>query len=101
LCLIISTLSHYSSYGKHISFSLFHYVYSLVKMARSIRWSEIFLRQFCFSLDHHRVVLNGMRFFPLLSVLFTLFFERVHATWLIVPHFSSRPMLDAHMHMWG
>jgi hypothetical protein len=41
------------------------------------------------------------KFFQFMSELFTLFFERVHATQPIVPCFSSRPMIDAHMHMWG
>jgi hypothetical protein len=35
------------------------------------------------------------------SNLFTLFFERVHATRPVVPCFPVRPMLDARMHMWG
>jgi hypothetical protein len=66
-----------------------------------IRWSEIFLRQFCFALDHCHVILHGMRFFPFVSELFTLFFERVHATRPVVPHFPARPMLDVCMCMWG
>jgi hypothetical protein len=44
---------------------------------------------------------SGMRFFPFASELYTLFFERVHATQLVVPRFLARPMFDACMHMWG
>jgi hypothetical protein len=41
MCRIISTLTHISSDGKCISFSLLHYVYNLVQRPRWIRWSEI------------------------------------------------------------
>jgi hypothetical protein len=65
------------------------------------RWSDIFLRQFFFALDHCHIVLYGTRFFPFASKLFTLCFDRVHATRLVVLYFPSRPMLDACMRMWG
>jgi hypothetical protein len=35
------------------------------------------------------------------SKFFTLFFERVHTTWPIVPLFPARPMFDVCMCMWG
>jgi hypothetical protein len=66
-----------------------------------IRWSEFFLRQFCFPLDHCRIVLNGTRFFPFTLELFTLLFERVHASRPIVPHFPAKPIIDARMCIWG
>jgi hypothetical protein len=56
-----------------------------------------FLRQFCHALDHCLFVLSGKRFFPFVSKLYTLFFERVHATQPTVPHFPTRPMFDAHV----
>jgi hypothetical protein len=51
MCLIIMTLSHFTSDGKHISFPLMYYVDSLVQRPRLIRWMKIFLRLFCFALD--------------------------------------------------
>jgi hypothetical protein len=65
-----------------------------------IKWSNISLRQFCFALDHFCVILNGTRFFPFTSKLFTLFFERVHATRPLVHQFPARSFFDACMHMW-
>jgi hypothetical protein len=40
-------------------------------------------------------------FFQFASKLFTLFFERVHATRPVVPFFPARSMLDVCMCMWG
>jgi hypothetical protein len=48
-----------------------------------------------------RSVFSGTRFFPFTSELYTLFFERVHATQPMVPHFPARPMFDVCMCMWG
>jgi hypothetical protein len=98
---MLSSLSQYSSDGKRISFSMLYYVDSLLWEPRLIRWADVFLRQFCHALDHCRSVLSGMRFFPFTSELYTLFFERVHATRPVVPRFPSRPMFDACMCMWG
>jgi hypothetical protein len=53
------------------------------------------------ALDHCLFIFSGTRFFPFAFELYTLFFERVHATRLAVPHFPSGPMFDACMHMWG
>jgi hypothetical protein len=60
-----------------------------------------FETSFCRALDHCHIVLSGTRFFPFMSELYTLFFERVHATQPVVPHFPTRPMFDVCMHMWG
>jgi hypothetical protein len=59
------------------------------------------LRQVCHALDECRTVLHGMGFFPFAPELFTLFFERIHASQPVVPHFHARPILDVHMHKWG
>jgi hypothetical protein len=101
LCYMLSSLSQYSSDGKHISFSMLYYVDSLLQEPQLIRWEDVFLRQFCHALDHCHSVLSGTRFFPFTSELYTLFFERVHATQPVVPHFPARPMFDVCMHMWG
>ena len=52
--LIISTISHNTSDGKCISCSLLYYVDSLVQEPRLVRWSTIFLQQFCTALDRCR-----------------------------------------------
>ena len=43
LSLIISTISHNTSDGQCISFSLLYYVDSLVQQPQLVRWSAIFL----------------------------------------------------------
>ena len=43
LSLLILTISHNTSDGKHISLSLLYYVDSLVQEPRLVRWSAIFL----------------------------------------------------------
>jgi hypothetical protein len=42
LCLILMTLSHFSSDGKCISFPLMYYVDSLLQRPRLIRWMRFF-----------------------------------------------------------
>jgi hypothetical protein len=98
---MLSTLSQYNSDGKHISFSMFYFVDSLLCRPRSIRWSDIVLRHFCHALDNCCVVFSRTRFFLFVLNLYIIFFERIHATWLEVPLFFDRTMFDVHIHMWG
>ena len=42
LSLIVTTLEHFTSDGKCISYSLMYYVDSLVQRSQLIRWSEMF-----------------------------------------------------------
>ena len=77
---IVIEPAHYTSDGKYISFPLLYYVDSLLMKTWLIRWSAIFLWQFCFTLDRCCVVILGRENFPFASNLFTLFFERSQAT---------------------
>jgi hypothetical protein len=63
LCLILLTPSQYSSDGKCMSFSMLYYEDSLLQGPQLIRWSNLFLRQFCRALYHYHIVLHGVRFF--------------------------------------
>lgn len=54
LSLLVNTILHIVSDGLRISFPLFHYVDYLFHRSWLVRWSAIFLRQFCFSLYHCR-----------------------------------------------
>jgi len=101
LSLIISTISHNTSDGQCISYSLLYYVDSLLQEPRLVRWSAIFLRQFCTALDRCRSHAQGRVNFPFASKLFCLFFERFPETrpsFLRQPH---RSITEACMHMWG
>jgi hypothetical protein len=60
-----------------------------------------FFETISFTLDRCHSILNGRRFFPFASDLYTLFFERAHATQPGVPLFLARPMFDVCMCMWG
>ena len=62
LSLIISTISHNTSDGERISCSLLYYVDSLVHEPRLVRWSAIFLRQFCTALDRCHAHAQGRLF---------------------------------------
>ena len=95
-------LVHYTSDGHCISFPLMYYVDSLVMRTQLIRWSEILLQQFCFSLDLYRSYVNGRLHFPFASELYTMFFGSFHSTRpTLVRNLPPRPMNDAHMHMRG
>ena len=66
-----------------------------------MRWSAIFLRQFCTTLDRCRAQAQGRVNFPFASELFCLFFERfpeMRPTFFWQPR---RPMLRVRMQMWG
>ena len=76
LSIISSIISHNTSDEKHISCSLLYYVDSLVQQPWPVRWSAIFLRQFCTALDRCRAHAQGRVNFPFASELFCLFFER-------------------------
>ena len=54
LSLLISTISHNTSDGKHSSCLLLYYVDSLVQEPRLVRWSAIFLLKFYTALDRCR-----------------------------------------------
>lgn len=95
-------LAHYTYDGKCISLPLMYCVDSLLTRTRLVRWSEILLRQFCFSLDCCRSFINGRLHFPFDSGLYTLFFERFHFTRSTFIHgLPPRPRTITHMHMWG
>ena len=50
LSLLLTTIAHYTSEWKHISFPLLFYVDSLFQRPRIVRWSAIILRQFFYNL---------------------------------------------------
>jgi hypothetical protein len=76
LSLLVTKITHFPSYGKHISFHILYYVDSLVQRPRCIRWSAIFFLQFCISLDICHSMIHGRENFPFAFDLFCLFFER-------------------------
>ena len=76
LSLIISTISHNTSDRQCISSSLLYYVDSLLQQPRLVRWSAIFLRQLCTTLDRCRAHAQGKVNLPFASKIFCLFFER-------------------------
>ena len=66
-----------------------------------MRWSAIFLRQFCIALDRCRSQARGRLTFPFALELFCLFFERFPN---MKPTFFRQPrrlMLHVWMEMWG
>ena len=76
LSLIILTISHNTSDGKHIGYLLLYYVDSLVQHPGLLRWSAIFLWQFCTALDRCHAHAQGRVNFHFASELICLFFER-------------------------
>jgi hypothetical protein len=100
LSLLVTTIAHFTSDGKCISCTLLYYVDSLVQRPRCIRWSAIFLRQFCIALDRCRAMIHGRENFPFASELFCLFFERFPETRPTFFHHPSRSDdsgVDAHV----
>ena len=51
LSLLVTTIAHFTNDGKRISCPLLYYIDSLVQWPWCIRWSAIFLPQFCVVLD--------------------------------------------------
>ena len=86
LSLFVMALENYTFGGQHCGFSLIYYVDGLLTRTQQIRWLMILLRQFCFSQDRFCLVFDGRLFFQFTSKLYTLFFERFHATRLALPH---------------
>jgi hypothetical protein len=97
----VTTIAHFTSDGKRISCALLYYVDSLVQRPRCIRWSAIFLWQFCIALDRCHVMIHGRENFPFASELFCLFFERFLETRPTFVCHPSRLMTQVWMHMWG
>ena len=73
LSLLISTISHNTNDGQCISYPLLFYVDSLVQEPRLVRWSAIFLWQFCTDLDRCRAHAKGRVSFHFSSEIFCLF----------------------------
>ena len=96
--LIISTISHNTSDEQRISCSLLYYVDSSVQQPRLVRWSTIFLRQFCTTLDRCRAHAQGRVNFPFASELFCLFFERFPVTHQIFDYLPPRSMTHVCMY---
>ena len=65
---------HYTSDGKCISCLLLFYVDSLFQAPQLVRWSVIFLQQFCTTLDRCHSQAHWRLTFPFASELFCLFF---------------------------
>ena len=86
LSLIILTISHNTSDGQRISCSLLYYANSLLQQPRLVRWSAIFLRQFCTTLDRCRAHAQGRVNFPFSSKIFIFIFCEVSKD---EAHFSS------------
>ena len=66
-----------------------------------MRWSAIFLLQFCTALDRCHAHSQGKVNFPFASENFCLFFERFPETRPTFFLQLRRPMFEARMHMWG
>jgi hypothetical protein len=69
--LIVMELTHFTYNVKNISLSLMSYVNILVYRNRLIRWSNMFLHHFCFSLGCCESIFYGSLFLQFVSDIFT------------------------------
>ena len=81
---------------------LLYYVDNLLMTTWLIRWSTIFLGQFCLALDHCNTVIRGREIFPFALESFSLFFERFPTTRPRFPYgLPLKPRTSARMCIWG
>jgi hypothetical protein len=70
LCLMMKALAHHTVDVKCISVSMMYYVDRLFQWPKLIRWSTIFLQQFCISMNRCGNVLEGRQLFSFALELF-------------------------------